>query len=211
MTCEPLADTGLDAPVLVVLVLAVAFLVVGLALLRSGRRCTTALLLVVLVLVGGITVGLGPAAPASADCPDRPGPAQTTRPTQPGDPTVTIVEPEVDNSLTITQTSVMDDLRPGAPPEPIAGLVVNNGPDDTFITAIVVDIVGVVQADDAVAGSCVASDYLLLDVRMPVGRPLAPYGGSTTFAGARIGFNDKATNQDACQGATVRLRYRPSA
>ena len=32
-------------------------------------------------------------------------------------------------------------------------------------------------------------------------------GGSTAFAGASIGFNDKSTNQDACKGATIPLLY----
>ena len=41
---------------------------------------------------------------------------------------------------------------------------------------------------------------------MPVGRTLDP-GGSTLFAGASIGFYDKSTNQDACWGATILLRY----
>ena len=32
-------------------------------------------------------------------------------------------------------------------------------------------------------------------------------GGSTAFAGASIGFNDKSTNQDACKGAAVTVHY----
>jgi len=66
---------------------------------------------------------------------------------------------------------------------------------------------GVVRATGAAAGTCGAGDHVLLDVRMPVGQPLASYGGSTAFAGASIGFDDKSTNQDACQGATVHLHY----
>ena len=41
---------------------------------------------------------------------------------------------------------------------------------------------------------------------MPVGRTLDP-GGSTPFSGAFIGFSDKSTNQDACQGAAIKLLY----
>jgi len=41
---------------------------------------------------------------------------------------------------------------------------------------------------------------------MPVGQVLAP-GDSADFAGARIGFNTKAVNQDACKNALVSLRY----
>jgi len=224
VTCD-LASTGLEAPVLVVLALAVVFLLVGTVCVLRARRSrggAAMLLLVALAVGGGVAFGSASAPPASAapsDCPTTdPGhaddPVHSTRPgqtIQPGEPTVTVIQPEVDDWLTITQTSTMRGLAPGVEPKDITGLVVNNGPDDTFITAIVVDIVGVERASGAVAGRCDASDYVLLDVRMPVGQALAPYGGSTTFTGASIGFKNKpAKNQDACQGATVRLRYRTS-
>lgn len=86
--------------------------------------------------------------------------------------------------------------------------MVNNGPDSTFLTAIRVEIAAVTKLRGAAAGRCDASDYLLLDTRMDVGRTLAPGGGSTTFSGAAIRFNNKSSNQDACQGATIKLRYR---
>ena len=50
------------------------------------------------------------------------------------------------------------------------------------------------------------SDYRLVATQMPLGRTLSP-GGTTPFAGASIGFSNKTTNQDACQGATVHLHY----
>jgi hypothetical protein len=229
VTCY-LASTGMEAPVLVVLAFALVLLLVGTFFVLRARRSrggAAMLLLVALAVGGGVAFGSVPAPPASAapsDCPTTRHTAEAERDadhdtehdtdgeqaTQPPEPTVTAIEPEVENVLTITQTSTMSNLAPGRDPEPITGLVVNHGPDDTFITAIVVDIVGVVRATGAAAGTCDASDYLLLDVRMPVGQPLAPYGGSTAFAGASIGFNDKSTNQDACQGARIELRYRTS-
>lgn len=228
MSCEPLPNTGLDGPVLLVLTVATALLLVGLWSLLHGRRSRGAgaatLLLVILAIGGGITIGLVPASPAQAapvDCPS-PGPNQTNQPTQSAElsqslePTQTATEsatesptpPPADNSLTITQTSVMDNLAPGVEPAEIAGLVVNNGPDSTFITAITVEITAVTKRAGAVDGTCDASDYVLLDTRMPVGRTLAANGGSTDFSGAVIGFNNKSSNQDACQGATIALRYR---
>lgn len=234
MTCDPLPNTGLAAPVLVVAIVAVLCLLLGLGLvLRARRPPATAgatVLLVIVVVGAGLLATTSVASPAYATptgCaspgPARPGPERspasehsgrsgqstgTGSSDQPGqgtDPTPAA------NSLTITQTSTMADLAPGAAPAPITGLVVNHGPDSTFITAITVEISGVVRRPDAVAGPCDASDYVLLDERMPVGDTLAADGGSIPFAGAAIGFNDKSTNQDACQGATIELRYRTSA
>jgi hypothetical protein len=85
-------------------------------------------------------------------------------------------------------------------------VVTNNGTDSTDIIAVNVEITGVTTHPGAVPGPCDPSDYVLLDARMPVGRTLDP-GGSTPFAGASIGFNDKSTNQDACKGATIQLLY----
>jgi hypothetical protein len=113
----------------------------------------------------------------------------------------------LDNSLTITQTSTMTGMAPGVAPRLITGVVVNNGPDDTFITVVRVGISSVVKAAGARPGGCDATDYVLLDTRMRVGKMLAPSGGSATFGGARIGFTNKLTNQDACKGASVTLLY----
>jgi LPXTG-motif cell wall-anchored protein len=189
MTCDPLPNTGLGASVLPVLAIGAVCLVVGLGILlvRRRRGRATATLLLFLIIGWGAAMVLVPSSPAEAspaDCTADPG----------------------NNSLTITQTSTMEGLAPGVEPADITGLVVNNGPDSTFIVAIVVEIVEVIIESDSVSGSCDATDYALLDPRMPVNRTLGP-GGSTTFTGASIGFSDKSTNQDTCQRATIRLHY----
>jgi hypothetical protein len=71
---------------------------------------------------------------------------------------------------------------------------------------VVVSIFAVEKAAGASAGPCDASDYLIVAPRMPVGQALAG-GASTTFSGASIGFANRASNQDGCQGATVTLLY----
>jgi len=190
MTCDPLPNTGLDASVLAVLAIAAVCLVVGLAILVLARRRhgrTTATLVMLIVLSCGAAMVLVPSSPALAspsDCTADPG----------------------GNSLTITQISTMDGLAPGIAPAQITGLVVNNGPDSTFIAAIEVEITSVSSHPRSPAGSCDATDYVLLDPRMTVNRTLGP-GRSTTFAGASIGFSNKSTNQDACKLATINLRY----
>jgi LPXTG-motif cell wall-anchored protein len=190
MKCDPLPNTGLDAPVLALLVIGVVCVMVGIPILLRARRRhgrTTATLLVLLIVSCGAAMVLVQSSPALAS------PSDCT-----ADPGL--------NSLTITQTSTMEGLAPGVAPADITGLVVNNGPDSTFITAIAAEIVSVTMEPAARPGTCDATDYVLLDSRMPVNRTLSP-GGSTTFTGASIGFSDKSTNQDACKRATIHLRY----
>ena len=189
MDCADLAVTGLDAGV--PLAVAAVILVAGIGLLllaRNRRRLRTALLVALLlpaVVIGVGSVGMPAAQAATIGC---------------------VADPGAGNSLTITQTSTMSGLAPNRIPAPITGLVTNNGADDTVITEIVVSIFAVTKAPGATAGSCDASDYLLVSPRMPVGLPLAA-GGSAAFSGASIGFRDKVSNQDACKGATVALLY----
>jgi hypothetical protein len=100
----------------------------------------------------------------------------------------------------------MTGLAPGIAPRAITGEVTNSGGTSTFVTTITVSIVEVVKATGAAAGTCDASDFVLLDPVMPVGQALDP-GKFAAFAGAQIGFNDKPTNQDACRNAAIDLHY----
>jgi hypothetical protein len=109
-------------------------------------------------------------------------------------------------SLSITQTSTIDDLAPGRPPGPITGTIVTNGETSTYIASVTVQITSVTLAPGVEAGACAASDYTLVNALMPVKRMLRP-GQSVPFSGASIGFASTTANQDACQGAVVQLLY----
>jgi hypothetical protein len=185
MNCDPLPRTGPDDLGLL-LIIALACLVVGAALtaVARGRRRAPATLVAVLLLSAAVLLGPGAARPAAAvDC------------------------VAADNSLTVTQTSTMEGLAPGTPPVPITGYVVNNGADRTHIDVVTVEITSVTTAPGTPAAACDATDYRLLHTTMAVDRTLDPDGGSAAFSGASIGFADKPVNQDACQRATVHLRY----
>jgi len=185
MNCDPLPRTGPDDLGLL-LIIALACLVLGAALvvMARRRRRAPATLVGVLLVGAAVLLGAGAARPAAAaDC------------------------VAADNSLTVIQTSTLQDLAPGVAPVPITGRVVNNGPDSAYIDVVTVEITSVTTAPGTPAAACDASDYLLLDPTMPVDRTLGPDGGSASFSGASIGFADKPVNQDACQRATVHLRY----
>jgi len=152
---------------------------------RRRRRGTAVIASLMIVTILGAIITFPPGAPAYAETSDC-GTAL--------------------NSLTVTQTSTMEGLAPGLAPVPITGLVVNNGPDSTYLAAVEVEITSVTTRPGTDAGTCDAGDYHLLDTRMPVGRTMDP-GGSVPFAGASIGFMNKPVNQDACQQAVVHLLY----
>lgn len=106
------------------------------------------------------------------------------------------------SNLAISQTSVISDLAPGATAQTISGSVTNNATTNAYVTSVTVSIDSVTGG----AGACDASDYTLANPTMSVASDLAP-NGSANFSGATLAFNNKATNQDGCKGATVNLAY----
>jgi hypothetical protein len=209
VTCDDLAYTGLGVQLGPLLIIAIACLFGGALLLLLSRRRGRAVTAVLMLFVSGAAMAItaGTPTPAMADeCP--PADNSQAADTITSDPIGSLPPPiyPANNSLTIVQTSVMEGLAPGGEPKTIAGIVSNNGTDSTFITAIKVEIVGVVIGDPSSSSVCDPSDYYLLDPRMRVGQILGP-GGFTTFTGAAIGFSNKSTNQDACKGATIQLLY----
>lgn len=191
MDCDALPDTG--GPAIILGVVAVVCVVAGAMLLRHARRVRVGpVVLLALLVVAAVYAPLTgiPAQAASTGC-------ETDH-------------PDGQNSLRITQTSVLAGLGPEAAPLEITGSVSNDSDDDTYITAVTVSMTSVEKAPRAAAGPCDVSDYALTDPRMPVGQALGPHE-SLTFSGATLGFSNKTVNQDACKGATIRLRYHSAA
>lgn len=191
MDCDTLPDTG--GPALVLALVAVLCLVTGAMLLRhAGRKRVGPVVMLALLIVAlaYATLAGAPAQAASTDCKTDQRDGQ--------------------NSLRITQTSVLAGLGPEAAPLAITGSVTNDSDDDTYITAVTVTMTSVTKGPHAAAGSCDISDYTLTDPRMPVGKALGPHE-SLTFSGATLGFSNKTVNQDACQRAVIRLRYHSAA
>jgi LPXTG-motif cell wall-anchored protein len=186
VNCESLPNTGLDANLGLFMFIAIGCVVLGVvALFASRRRRTgaTASLMVLSMVVAAVVIA--PETPARAETSDCGA---------------------TENSLTVVQTSTMNGLAPGLAPVAITGRVVNNSTDSTYLTAVEVEIFSVTTHRGSRPGTCDASDYFLLNTRMPVGRTLSP-GGSSPFTGASIGFRNKTTNQDACQRAVIYLLY----
>jgi hypothetical protein len=112
-----------------------------------------------------------------------------------------------DNDLSIAQTSINSGMAPAIAADTISGTVTNNSTSQAaYVDTVTVSISSVDKASGAPAGTCDASDYTLSGATMNVQQDLAPLG-QASFSGATIGFNNKASNQDACQGATVNLSF----
>ena len=66
------------------------------------------------------------------------------------------------------------------------------------------------KAGGAPAGLCTAADYTLSTPTMTNGAGDLAQNATATFTGATLGFNNTASNQDGCKGATVNLSYAVS-
>jgi hypothetical protein len=187
--CGSLATTGMSGAGPALLASALLIVLIGLALLTIGRRrrAGVATLAVLLLCLGGLALGPSPAAQA-------------------GTSTCVTSTEDTENSLEIVQTAVLTGLSPTSAPEVIAGTVTYAGNDSAVVASVRVSIHSVTKAEEALPGVCDASDYLIVDPVMLVGRTLRP-GESAGFSGATIEFVDKATNQNACKLATVTLLY----
>jgi hypothetical protein len=193
MNCNQLAATGM--PITALIALAVAFVAAGLLLVAAARRRVgtrrggITVLLLLLLFAGGS--GADVPAHAAPDC----GPA-----------THGTVGTGPDEDVTAEQISTITGIAPGVEPALITGTVTNGSTETRYITTVTTRISSVVTAPSAAPGTCDVSDYILTDAQMPVHRALAP-GEKAAFTGAKIGFNNKSVNQDACKRATVTLRY----
>jgi len=106
-------------------------------------------------------------------------------------------------SLVLVQTSTISNMYPGDVAQTISGTVTNTAANSAYVVSVTASIASVTPV---VAGTCDASDYTLASPVMTVGRDVAA-STAVIFTGATLKFNNKATNQDGCKGATVNLAY----
>ena len=111
-------------------------------------------------------------------------------------------------SVTIVQTSTVENLRPGGPAQTLSGNFTNPNDSPTYVASVTASIASVTKAVDAPAGTCDATDYTLAGETMAVNAEVPAGTAQGAWTGATIEFNNKpAVNQDACKGATVNFSY----
>ncbi|MGH8963156.1 MAG: hypothetical protein ACRDWT_18525 [Jatrophihabitantaceae bacterium] len=109
------------------------------------------------------------------------------------------------SNLSVSQDA-LSGLAPGVAASTISGTITNNAANSAYVNTVTASISSVDQPAGA-TGTCDATDYTLASPTMTVRTDVAGNGGTVTFHGATLAFNDKATNQDGCKGATVNLAY----
>ncbi len=108
-------------------------------------------------------------------------------------------------SLLVSQGTAISNMYPGDAAQSINGTVKNTAANSAYVTAVTASI----TVTPLGAGTCDATDYTLASPIMAVGSDVAA-GATVPFSGATLKFNNKATNQDGCKGATVNLTYTAS-
>ncbi len=109
--------------------------------------------------------------------------------------------------VTVVQTSTVSAMKPGDTAQTLAGNFTNTNGGPVYVTSVTASIASVTKAGGAVAGTCDATDYTLANAVMTVGAEVPNGTAQGAWTGATVKFNNKATNQDQCKGATVNLAY----
>lgn len=113
-------------------------------------------------------------------------------------------------ALTAVQTSTVSAMAPGSAAQTLSGNFNNTNSGPVYVTSVTASIASVTKAAGAVAGVCDATDYTLASATMTVNAQVPAGSAQGAWTGATLQFNNKATNQDQCKGATVNLSYAVS-
>jgi hypothetical protein len=113
-------------------------------------------------------------------------------------------------ALVANQTTTLTAMYPGDTAQTISGNFNNPNSGPIQVATVTASISSVTKAVGAPAGTCDATDFTLASAAMTVNAEVPAGNAKGAFTGATIKFNDKATNQDACKGATVNLSFAAS-
>ena len=116
------------------------------------------------------------------------------------------------SGITVEQTSFPSNLRPGSPAQNIAFKLTNpSSSQSTYVTKVVASL-GLVDQSPAgqLLGTCDSTDFNLVSDTKTINQDFAPLAFNSYPTGLSIEFKNKASNQDACQGATIHLTLTAS-
>jgi hypothetical protein len=111
------------------------------------------------------------------------------------------------SNLTVNQSTVLAAMYPGDSAQTISGNFNNANSGPVFVSTVTASIASVVKAGGAPAGTCDSSDFTLANTVATVNAEIPVGNNQGAWTGPTIKFDNKASNQDACKGATVNLAY----
>jgi hypothetical protein len=118
---------------------------------------------------------------------------------------------DTQSPLRVNQTAELAAAGPGVPAQTLSGNFDNRNGQPVRVTTVSVSIASVDKAPGAAAGSCDASDFTLEHRTIAVAADVPSGRGTGAWTGGRVAFNNKpGVDQNACQGATVKLGYTAS-
>ena len=113
--------------------------------------------------------------------------------------------------LRVNQTAELAAAGPGVPAQTLSGNFDNRNGQPVRVSNVRVSIASVSKAPGAAAGSCDASDFTLEHRTIAVAADIPSGRGTGAWTGGSVAFNNKpGVDQNACQGATVKLGYTAS-
>jgi hypothetical protein len=110
-------------------------------------------------------------------------------------------------AITVVQTTVLTPMYPGDTAQTISGKFNNTNSGPVYVGTVTASIGTVTKAGGAPGGTCDATDFTLASAAMTVSTEVPSGSAQGAWTGATIKFNNKASNQDACKGATVAINY----
>ena len=111
-------------------------------------------------------------------------------------------------NVVVHQTGpALSPMYPGGNAQTLSGDFDNGNAGPVYISTVTASIVSVTKAAGAPSGTCDPTDFTLSPTQATVNAEIPAGTGVGSWSGPQIKFNDKASNQDACKGATVNLAY----
>ena len=118
---------------------------------------------------------------------------------------------QVTKPLIVNQTAALAAVSPGVPAQTLSGTFDNLNGHAVHVATVRVSIAKVIKAPGAAAGTCDASDFTLKHRTIAVAADVPSGRRTGSWTGGTVAFNNKpGIDQNACQGATVKLRYTTS-
>ena len=120
-------------------------------------------------------------------------------------------EAQVIKPVGVNQTADLAAVSPGVPAQTLSGTFENLNGQPVHVSTVRVSIATVLRAPGAAAGACDATDFKLQNRTIAVDADVPSGRGTGSWTGATVAFNNKpGVDQNACQGATVKLAYTAS-